>query len=41
MPVLENNGECLYVLDLDSGELDSFDQEDVEGLELVLKSAGL
>ncbi|MDQ7797633.1 MAG: hypothetical protein RDU76_01645 [Candidatus Edwardsbacteria bacterium] len=41
MPVLENNGECLYVLDLDSGELDSFGQEDVKGLELVLKSAGL
>lgn len=41
VPVLEKNGDCLYVLDLDSGELDSFGQEDVEGLELVLKSAGL
>ena len=41
VPVLEKDGECLYVLDLDSGELDSFGQEDVEGLELVLKSAGL
>ncbi len=41
VPVLEKNGECRYVLDLDSGELDSFGQEDVKGLELVLKSAGL
>jgi len=41
VPVLEKNGECLYVLDLDSGELDSFSDEDVKGLELVLKSAGL
>lgn len=41
VPVLEKDGGCRYVLDLDSGELDSFGQEDVEGLELVLKSAGL
>ena len=41
VPVLEKNGECRYVLDLDSGELDSFSDEDVKGLELVLKSAGL
>lgn len=41
IPVLEKDGECLYVLDLDSGELDSFGEEDVKGLELVLKKAGL
>ena len=41
VPVLEKNGECLYVLDLDSGELDSFGEEDVKGLELMLKSVGL
>jgi len=41
VPVFENNGDCLYVLDLDSGELDSFAEEDVKGLEMVLKSAGL
>jgi len=41
VPVLEKDGNCLYVLDLDSGELDSFNDEDVKGLELVLKSAGL
>jgi putative methionine-R-sulfoxide reductase with GAF domain len=41
VPVIDQDGECLYVLDLDSGELDSFGQEDVEGLELVLKRAGL
>jgi len=41
VPVLEKDGRCLYVLDLDSRELDSFSEEDVKGLELVLKSAGL
>ena len=41
IPVLEKDGECLYVLDLDSRELDSFGEEDVKGLELVLKSARL
>lgn len=41
VPVFENGGDCLYVLDLDSGELDSFGEEDVAGLEMVLKSAGL
>jgi len=41
VPVLEKDGECLYVLDLDSGELGSFSEEDVKGLEMVLKGAGL
>lgn len=41
VPILEKNGECRYVLDLDSAELDSFSDEDVKGLELVLKRAGL
>lgn len=41
VPVLEKDEECLYVLDLDSGELNSFSDEDVKGLELVLKRAGL
>lgn len=41
IPVIEKDGQCRYVLDLDSGELDSFGDEDVKGLELVLKKAGL
>mgnify|MGYP002398774279 CR=1 FL=1 len=41
VPVFEKNGECLYVLDLDSGELDSFGEEDVKGLEMMLKKVGL
>jgi putative methionine-R-sulfoxide reductase with GAF domain len=41
VPVLEKDGRCLYVLDLDSRELDSFSEEDVKGLEMVLKSADL
>lgn len=41
VPIIEKNGECLYVLDLDSRELDSFGTEDVAGLEMVIRSAGL
>ena len=41
VPVIEPNGRCRAVLDLDSRELGAFDQSDAEGLALVLRSAGL
>jgi len=41
VPVIEPDGSCRAVLDLDSRELGAFDQQDAEGLALVLRSAGL
>jgi arsenate reductase len=41
VPVIEPDGSCRAVLDLDSRELGAFDQQDAEGLVLVLRSAGL
>lgn len=41
VPLIEKDGRCRYVLDLDSRELNAFGPEDVAGLELVLRSAGL
>jgi arsenate reductase len=41
VPLIEPDGICRAVLDLDSRELGAFDQQDAEGLALVLRSAGL
>lgn len=41
VPLVEKDGRCRYVLDLDSRELSAFGPEDVDGLDLVLRSAGL
>jgi len=41
VPLIEPSGGCRVVLDMDSRELGAFDQQDAEGLALVLRSAGL
>jgi arsenate reductase len=41
IPLLEPDGSCRAVLDMDSRELGAFDQDDARGLLLVLQSAGL
>lgn len=41
VPLIEPDGSCRAVLDLDSRELGAFDQQDAVGLALVLRSAGL
>ncbi|MBI4726247.1 hypothetical protein HY768_03310 [candidate division TA06 bacterium] len=41
VPLIEPDGSCRAVLDLDSRELGAFEQQDAEGLDLVLRSAGL
>ena len=41
IPLIDKDGQCRCVLDLDSRELNAFGPEDVAGLELVLQSAGL
>jgi len=41
IPLLEADGSCWGVLDLDSHEVGSFGTEDVTGLEAVLRAAGL
>jgi len=41
VPLLEPDGTCWGVLDLDSHDVASFDRDDVRGLEQVLKAAGL
>jgi arsenate reductase (thioredoxin) len=41
VPLLEPDGSCRAVLDIDSRELGAFDQDDAKGLVLVLQSAGL
>lgn len=41
LPLLEADGSCWGVLDLDSHDVGSFGTEDVNGLEDVLRAAGL
>ena len=41
LPVFDDSGACWGVLDLDSYDVGSFDQSDVEGLRRVLQAAGL
>jgi len=41
VPLLDESGACWGVLDLDSHDVGSFDGDDVEGLESVLRAAGL
>ena len=41
VPLLEADGACWAVLDLDSHDIASFTQTDVLGLQLVLRVAGL
>lgn len=41
VPWLDGEGHCFAVLDLDSRSLSAFREEDVRGLEAVLKAAGL
>ena len=41
VPLLEQDGSCRAVLDLDSRELGAFGEDDVIGLERVLRAAGL
>ena len=41
VPLLESNGGCWGVLDLDSHELGAFDDADVTGLQEVLRAARL
>jgi putative methionine-R-sulfoxide reductase with GAF domain len=41
VPAFERDGRCWGVLDLDSHELAAFGEEDVTGLQLVLRRAGL
>ena len=41
IPLLDDDGRCWGVLDLDSHEMGAFDETDVEGLTAVLRAAGL
>ena len=41
VPLFEPDGTCWGVLDLDSHDVRSFDEDDVNGLQLVLRAAGL
>ena len=41
VPLLESDGTCWGVLDLDSLEVGAFDDRDVEGLSRVLAAAGI
>lgn len=41
IPLIGSGGECWGVLDLDSWETAAFDESDAQGLQLVLKQAGL
>lgn len=41
VPLIEPDGSCRAVLDLDSRELGAFNQQDADGLALVMRSAGL
>ncbi|MFO0874967.1 MAG: 2-C-methyl-D-erythritol 2,4-cyclodiphosphate synthase [Phycisphaerales bacterium] len=41
LPLIDPDGRCWAVLDLDSHELSAFDERDAEGLSLVLRAAGL
>lgn len=41
LPLLDSDGACWGVLDLDSWEVGAFDEADEEGLQQVLAAAGL
>ena len=41
IPLVDDDGTCWAVLDLDSHQLGAFDETDVEGLTAVLRAAGL
>lgn len=41
LPLFSQDGTCWGVLDLDSYDVGAFDEEDVKGLGLLLKKAGL
>jgi putative methionine-R-sulfoxide reductase with GAF domain len=41
LPILDESGHCLGVLDLDSYDIGAFTNDDVIGLTLLLRSAGL
>ncbi len=41
IPLLDESGDCWGVLDLDSFDSDAFGQDDVEGLQHVLRASGL
>ena len=41
LPLFDGAGSCWGVLDLDSYEFSAFDEADVEGLQDVLRAAGL
>lgn len=41
VPLLDDSGFCWGVLDLDSREVDAFDDSDIKGLREVLEAAGL
>ena len=41
VPLFDESGSCWGVLDLDSHEVGAFDDTDVEGLQSVLRAAGL
>lgn len=41
VPLFEESGECWGVLDLDSYDVGAFTDEDVSGLTLLLRTAGL
>ncbi len=41
VPLIDSNGACWAVLDLDSHDVGAFDERDAAGLTLVLKAAGL
>jgi putative methionine-R-sulfoxide reductase with GAF domain len=41
VPLIAADGTCTGVLDLDSHQVAAFDASDVNGLNLVLRSAGL
>lgn len=41
VPLFDGDGQCWGVIDLDSQETDTFGQEDVAGLQAVLRAADL
>jgi putative methionine-R-sulfoxide reductase with GAF domain len=41
IPLLDDDGTCWGVLDLDSHQVGAFDETDVEGLTALLRAAGL
>ena len=41
IPMIDRDGQCWGVLDLDSWDINAFDEEDEAGLKLVVTAAGL